>query len=396
MRPLVVASMCVVCLSASTSPAIIAPQAVPHDAYVWQRLWKPSVADAARRSADIIHAWRVLTAEADATGRWTAFDVSWADIRATGRPVIAVVRIDGRLDEARMPVLLDRISIVSEGIAGVEIDYDCPTSKLGAYATFLAEMRRRLPASIALSITALPTWMSSNLLPSLGADVAEMILQVHAVDDPRRGLFDPDQAERWAREFGRRVGRPFRVAVPAYDVRVSWRPDGRRAGVEGEVPLLLGGASDNATLTAAPEAVLHLIRALEARPPEGWAGIVWFRLPTDIDRHAWSYDTWRAVVAGRLPRAHVSAELVPTDRPALWTVTLSNNGPVDAMVPRSLRLDPSCAAADGANGFRLKASEGSALALETSTGGRIRAHSRRVIGWARCTEPERHLDVVVQ
>jgi hypothetical protein len=46
--------------------------------------------------------------------------------------------------------------------------------------------------------------------------------------------------------------------------------------------------------------------------------------------------------------------------------------------------------ADGANGFRLVA--GAPLALE-SAGGRLRAHESRIIGWARCTQPQRKLDV---
>ena len=82
--------------------------------------------------------------------------------------------------------------------------------------------------------------MTSSELERLTRDLDEIVLQVHAVDDPRRGLFDPDQAERWVRDFGRRIHRPFRVALPAYDVRVTWRPDGRLASVEGEMPLRAG------------------------------------------------------------------------------------------------------------------------------------------------------------
>lgn len=50
-------------------------------------------------------------------------------------PVVGVIRIDGRLDEDRMTAMLDRVvATVSapktlRSIAGLEIDYDCPTSK---------------------------------------------------------------------------------------------------------------------------------------------------------------------------------------------------------------------------------------------------------------------------
>jgi hypothetical protein len=246
-----------------------------------------------------------------------------------------------------------------------------------------------LPEALKLSITALPTWMNSPALERLAPHLDELVLQVHAVDDPHRGLFDPLQADRWVHAFARRVPRPIRVALPAYDVRVTWRRDGRLASVEGEMPLLTGSAPGE-TLRTSPQAVLAFLHALQRDAPDSLAGIVWFRLPTESDRRAWSPDTWRAVVTDHLPTATLSATLVATDSPSLWTVTLSNDGAVDAATPRRVRLDPGCTLADGANGFRLV--DGTPLALQ-STGGRLRAHESRIIGWARCSEPQRHLDV---
>ena len=89
-----------------------------------------------------------------------------------------MIRIDGRLDESRMSALLDqvvsRVEASDASLAGVEIDYDCPTSKLPAYARFLAELRSRLARPIALSITALPTWMNAAELERLTRDLDEM------------------------------------------------------------------------------------------------------------------------------------------------------------------------------------------------------------------------------
>jgi len=394
MRSLVVLMLCVVGLSASTSHTDTRATSLPHDAYVWQRIWTPKVIAAVHRSADLVRAWRILLAEADRTGRWTKVAIPWNDLRATGRPIVAVLRIDGRLDEPRMPALLDQVVAIvdaaSNPLAGVEIDYDCPTSKLATYARFLVALRTRLPASLKLSITALPTWMNAPGLERLFSPLDEVVLQVHAVDDPRRGLFSPTQADNRVRAFARRIGRPFRVALPAYDVRVTWSRDGALATVEGEVPLLTG-ATPGDTLRAPPEAVLAFLHAMQRAAPDNLAGIAWFRLPTDADRRAWSPETWRAVLTDRLPPARLSAALVPAEAADLWTVTLSNDGAVDATVPRRVQLDAACALADGANGFRLAA--GTPLALEHSGNGRLRPHDTRIIGWARCTEPRRHLDV---
>jgi hypothetical protein len=394
MRLLVALLVCVVGLSASTSQTNTRVAPFPHDAYVWQRSWTPAVIAAAHRSADLVRSWRVLLAEADRSGRWAKASIPWEALRATGRPVVGVLRIDGRLDDARMPALLDQVAALVDGAAGllsgVEIDYDCPTSKLGTYARFLAALRERLPAQLKLSITALPTWMNSSDLERLVPPLDEIVLQVHAIDDPRRGLFNLVQAETWVRAFARRVDRPFRIALPAYDVRVTWSRDGALASVEGEVPLLTGSAPGQ-TLRAAPEAVLSFLHAMERAAPDNLAGIAWFRLPTDADRRAWSPETWRAVLTGNLPPRQLSATLVPAETAGLWTVTLSNDGAVDAVVPRRVELDPACAMADGANGFRLVA--GAPLALEGGGNGRLRPQGTRIIGWARCTEPRRHLDV---
>src|SRR5690242_18605209 len=114
MRLLVASLLCLVGLSQSTLP--IGAPSVPfsHDAYIWQRAWTPGVIAAAGRSAGLLRTWRVLLAEADSTGRWVAVAVPWERLEATNRPVVAVVRIDGRLDEARMPGLLDRISTAAD------------------------------------------------------------------------------------------------------------------------------------------------------------------------------------------------------------------------------------------------------------------------------------------
>ncbi len=130
---------------------------------------------------------------------------------------------------------------------------------------------------------------------------------------------------------------------------------------------------------------------MQRAAPDNLVGIAWFRLPIDTDKRAWSPETWRAVLTDRLPPTQLHASLVPAEAVDLWTVTLSNDGTVDAAIPRRVQLDPACALADGANGFRLAG--GTPLALEGSGNGRLRAHDTRVIGWARCTEPRRHLDV---
>src|SRR6266851_1133809 len=92
-------------------PISISPREIPkhryfpNDAYVWQRRWTPAVADALAKSSDLIRAWRVLVAEADARGNWSFASVDWTALQRSNRPVIFVARIDGqlaRLNESSM------------------------------------------------------------------------------------------------------------------------------------------------------------------------------------------------------------------------------------------------------------------------------------------------------
>src|SRR5260370_24278865 len=110
----------------------------------------------------------------------------------------------------------------------------------------------RLPQTIPLSITPLPSWLSSPNLDAVFRPVNEVVLQVHMVQSPRAGLFNADQARQWIRAMAR-TDKPFRVALPAYGVPVTWRNDGSMLAVERQEPLPAGGYSADG-LTAHPEA----------------------------------------------------------------------------------------------------------------------------------------------
>ena len=289
--------------------------------------------------------------------------VDWKALKNSGRPVIAVVRINGQLAQYNDDQLLrDLDRLLSEWrqmqapIAGLEIDHDCGVARLAAYAQFLVSVRTRLDQKIPLSITALPAWLSSPQLDAVFAPASEIVLQVHMVQSPRAGLFDAEQARRWIQELARRTDKQFRVALPAYGVRVTWRGDGRMLAVESEESLLAGGYSSS-ELIVSPQAVSTLLRELEHDPPASLAGIVWFRLPVAGDIRAWSPETWRAVILGKPLRSRIEALVEKSDTPGMSNIVLINQGEVDGVLPPRIDLPPSCAIADGINGYALDHSE---------------------------------------
>ncbi len=364
--------------------------ALPQDAYIWQRKWTPALRVALKQSADLVHAWRVLAAYSDEGGRLEPVAVDWRALKSSGRPVIAVVRINGQLAQYNEDQLLrDLDGMLSEWrqiqppIAGLELDHDCGEARLDAYARFLVRVRSRLPPTIPLSITALPAWLSSPKLDPVFRPVNEIVLQVHMVQSPRAGLFNADQARRWIQELSRRTDKPFRVALPAYGVRVTWRNDGSMLAVESEEPLLAGGYSAS-ELIVSPEAVSTLLRELERDPPPSLTGIVWFRLPVAGDVRAWSPETWRAVVLGKPLQSRIEALAEKSDTPGMSNIVLLNQGEVDGVLPTRIDLPPSCTIADGINGYALDHGE-TGLSIERQQDGLLPGHQRRLIGWMRCT-----------
>lgn len=372
--------------------------ALPSDAYIWQRHWTPALVAAVQSSADIVSQWRVLAAQADAGGQWLTTAPDFASLIASGRPVVAVLRIDGQLagwDEhvlsARVAQVLDIWRRSGVRLAGIEIDHDCATARLPAYAHWLGSVRSLLQNQERLSITGLPTWLQSRDLEAVLAQVDEAVLQVHAVENPRVGLFDPLLAHTWLEQFGARMHKPWRVALPAYGSRVAWDADGRVVSIESERTTLVSGAESH-ELMADPQTLQDFVRQLTRKPPPGLAGIVWFRLPTQQDSRAWSPVTWRAVLAQAPISPQIDAQLRSTGDPQLFDLVLSNTGVGDGPPPSIIRITGSCAAADGINGYvMVRGTDG--LSFQARQPGLLKPGRQRTVGWLRCAKGKESLHV---
>lgn len=386
---LLMAGTALVCLhSAALSPLPVFHQ----DAYIWQRAWTPAVSAALEQSNAYVDGWRVLAAETGADGNLRPVHPDWVELARSSRPVTPVIRIDGQLDSWDPTRVSDEVVAIlgelrSQGVpvAGVEIDYDCATRRLPLYSRFLTGLRPRL-GTLRLSITALPAWLESTDLDTLLAQTDEVVLQVHAVRDPRSGLFDPAVARGWIDAFSSRVHGQFRVALPDYGARVSWSPDGHLLSVESEMPRLVRG-HDATELMAAPDDVAMLLASLRKDPPPHLAGVVWFRLPTDADERTWSLATWQAVMRGMRPTASATVVLRASSTPGMSDVVLENAFQTDAMLPARIELPKTCSEADGANGYSLDET-GPGLALMRAQKGLLHGHYSRLIGWARCARNE--------
>lgn len=354
--------------------------------YIWQRQWRPAHEQALAESRADFSTLRVLALQAQPKAGWSRALVNLPRLKADGRPLIAVVRIDGQLPALDLQLAGTQIAQLladwqAAGLApsGLEIDHDSGSARLPGYTEFLLKLREQLPPGLKLSITALPAWLDSPHLPALLQAVDSSVLQVHAVSDPRRGLFDPLQAKSWAERWSRVSDRPFYLALPAYGIALL--PDtGGAPVVESETPLNRPG--ERRELLADPQQLADLGRQLRDKPPAHLAGLIWFRLPLPGDRRAWSLATLKAVARGDTLASQWRVEL--DGQGGLFDISLVNVGNLDLAVPARVELNvESCDAADGLNGYRLQQFPQHLIFIRQSSV-RVAAGGRRVLGWARC------------
>lgn len=354
--------------------------------YVWQRQWTPAHEAALQGSRADFSTLRVLALQAFPQEGWRRARVDPALLKQDGRPLIAVIRLDGQLAALAPPQIITQVQQLladwqGQGLtlAGVEIDHDAGNARLAAYRAFLQQLRPALPAGLPLSITALPAWLSSPELPKLLATVDSSVLQVHAVSRPQNGLFDPTQTLRWAKDWSRASDKPFYLALPAYGVALLAADEGAPL-IESEVPLAIAGSRQE--MLADPLQLAALATQLRDERPSHLAGLIWFRLPLVGDRRAWSLTTLKAVARGDALSSRLTVELTAHDR--LYDVSVRNQGNLDQPWPQRVSLVArQCQGADALAGYVLQQSA-DRLIFTRVHDGRITAGGQRAIGWARC------------
>ncbi len=274
-------------------------------------------------------------------------------------------------------------------MSGIEVDYDCATSQLGAYRVFLHELRRQMKPSLTLSITALPSWMESGNLVEVLGEVDEAVLQVHSVMNAREGLFAGARAYDWARRWAEMTPVPFRIALPTYWSKVSWDKEGRVAAIESEVNRYGMNEGESRELFVDPAEVSQFVRNLQRAPLRGCEGIAWFRLPTTDDERAWGMATWKNVMAGRVPAPMDAVVRVKETQRGVKDIYVANQGAQDGQLPVEVAVaSEGCEFADAMEPYGFTRELARVRFRLNRRGGVLKAGQERMVGWVRCAGKE--------
>lgn len=361
---------------------------LPHEAYIWQRLWTDDLRTAMHENRPRFAGWRVLGLQW-LGGELIEVEPDLDALAASALPVRLVLRMEGSRAVADGQAIGNAVIAAAARwraagtvLIGVEIDHDCARAGLAQYAAWLAQLRSQLPPDLELSITALPSWIGAPELANLLRHADHSVLQVHAVDNPERGLFDPAQARAWTQGYAA-LQRPFRVALPAYGLRVAQDRSGQVRAVDAEADIEISGAAGR-ELRVDPQALAQYLQAMRGAAPASLQGYLWFRLPTARDRRAISVDSLAAVIAADPLAARFELEARASGE-HLFDLWLHNRGNLDAP-PASLVVPAGCPLAEALGGYRVRR-DGNIVRLLPAADAWLPAGQRRRIGWARCVHP---------
>ena len=392
---------------------------LPQQAYLWQRQWTDSVCAAVAEPGPI-SGLCVSYAEisggansAPVVNRTTGID--WALLAGSARPVGFGVRVHefpGEVNTTREPFPTLRAEIAelchascAAGLrpAEIQVDFDCPTSRLKGFAAWLQALRQAFPQQT-FRFTALPAWLRSNDFAPLAEAAGGYILQLHwfpkpdAEGHPPATLCDPAQAKA-AVERAARLGVPFRVALPTYGYRLILDDRSKLLAAAAEESSLRlaqpapGGSSR--TLMADPAAMADLIAGWQRRRPSALQGVIWYRLPVAGDRLNWQPRTLWAVMAGRHPQPKLTLKFARESINGPWELRLGNEGEADAALPAEVTVHCASApmAADGVGGFELEQNGGALKELmfaprhtQAASARTLPAGRSIAIGWVRLAD----------
>lgn len=380
---------------------------MPHQAYVWQRVWGPEVRDSIQQAPGRFASLVVLAVEVswdEGRPRLTATEWAPAFLARAGVPVGLAVRIGpypGPFAEEDhvTTALCDLAAAVVEkarvgglGVAEVQIDFDCAESKLEGYLVWAKAIRERISPT-PIVITALPSWLKQTSFRSLAEATDGFVLQVHSLERPQGPeapikLCEPTAARR-AVDRAARLGKPFRVALPTYGYLAAFDAAGRFVGLSAE-GRAVSWPPDGTVIEVRsdPDVMADLVQAWTSDRPMNLAGIIWYRLPTDRDRLNWPWPTLTCVTAGRRPRANLRAEARPTER-GTTNIELVNDGQAEGALNGRLRLrwiGADIAAGDALGGYGWKHEGANSVVIEAPEVGNvpmIAPGRRRTVAWLR-------------
>lgn len=393
-------------------PLVAAVLPLTHDVYLWQRSWDSDVKAAVGLHSSAFSELVVLAAEVSWKGkspRLTRVALDYDALKRCSPSVGLALRIgpfNGPFSGTGEP--LESLSQLASGllqeakengiiVRELQLDFDCADSKLSGYAAWIQSLRRQI-RPVAVTITALPSWLFQSAFKELVRATDGYVLQVHSLQRPK-GINDPfdlcppDMAIRAVDRAGK-YGIPFRVALPTYGYRLIFDASGKFLALAAEtLPASLPANVRMREVQSDPAAMAELVRHWASERPAALRGIIWYRLPVRGDQLNWPWPTLATVMAGQAPQERWRFD-VQRSKTGLVEISVVNEGQLPLAFPAAVTVrwgQSRLIAADGSGGyvFTEDGPRGCRLQLPPATPTtRLRPGAKHLIGWMRLTKDE--------
>jgi hypothetical protein len=197
-------------------------------------------------------------------------------------------------------------------IKELQIDLDCPTSKLPLYGTFLRKLRSKMSNHSLLSFTALPCHLGDKNFIKVVKYADYYVLQVHGLEVPEKwdqkvSILNMNTAER-AIENAEKINSPYLLALPTYAYQLNFNIKSKKflfLNAEKTPP----SSSEVLTRTIAPKVrdLVYFVKKVKSGRMQHCRGIVWFRLPVISDQYNFDIKTLTAIRKGEIPIQKITA-----------------------------------------------------------------------------------------
>lgn len=377
---------------------------LPSEVYVWQRIWTAELAESVEQSKTWVQTYHLLAAEVrfeKGKGKITRIQTNPTFMKA--QKVGLVIRIfpsaaktgwDAGAIEFVVDLIHELVSTWPDGnVVELQLDYDCPESKLADYARLLTAVKAIL-SPLKVSCTALPSWLWQKEFPGLAALVSGYVLQVHSLHlpDPKGqqvalvDLAETEEAMRRAVE----IGVPFRVALPTYSCVVEFHASGKVREVYAEdVPQELPLHSAHyLVLDSDAYGMANLVSRWRAEASPLLQAVVWYRLPTVRDRLNWSAEVLAKVAQGQSLKRVWRAHCIQKEEGHVEIVIEQAGEAPDDLPPQVMLrwAGPEADASDALAGYQIVESAPGYVCMKLVNPGRmsrVACGTKRVIGWLR-------------
>lgn len=359
-----------------------------HHVYIWQRVWTPSINSSILHSRSEFPVLHILVSEMELSGKIIDANPDYSFLVSNQCKIIPVFRINGRSPDSSWNTVISHIDTVinqvkkkNVSIQGIEIDYDCASSKLSDYAVVLHKIRQLIDSNVSLSITALPSWINEPNLPQVLIECNYSVLQVHSVSDPQNGIFNNKLAFNNIMQYNSITPVPFRVALPAYSSLIQFDESGKAVLVENEIVRTFRNRSNAKECEVDPVIVNNMIHKLNKKSLNKLKGYVWFRLPVIEDRRSWTLPTLLSVVNNERLYSHL--KIISERKNGIFDLKLKNEGNIDAMISSIDVSAVNCSIEEPLSNFSIIKVQ-SALCFTLLSPLKIKAGHTIPVGWLKC------------